>query len=278
MLFCFGRQCKHGIVLDNENGTGPHGISIGFGVEDIPKGATLKVTGNNGFKFVNVSLLADNTTVNFNTTDSLSLFNSRTKNSEYFVRSGGKGGSLFFNQVLHRGVNTIIEGKGDHIEVNNSIFHDGMQFNVRESEFPVVFYGGFLKSGNLVVNCESNELSKNYLEQPYFLHDSLKLNLDLFIHPGNVKYDPTLNANRLRLANTGLVCYPNPAHDILNLQSDGQNMEEVVIFDMYGKQVYKSSINETTFSIPVSNIGPSGLYVVVISIDGKRISKKIRTF
>ncbi|MCD6366746.1 MAG: T9SS type A sorting domain-containing protein, partial [Bacteroidales bacterium] len=273
MLFCFGRQCKYGVVLDNENGTGPNGISIGFGVEDIPKGATLKVDANNGFQFVNTSLLADATTINFNTSDSLSLFNSRTKNSKYFIKSGGKGGSLFFNQVLHRGVNTIIEGKGDHIEVNNLIFHDGMQFNVRESEFPVVFYGGFLKSGDLVVNCKSNELSKNYLEQPYFLHDSLKLNLDLFIYPGNVKYDPTLNANKLRLANKGLVCYPNPAHHILNLQSDGQNMEEVVIFDMYGKLVYKSSINETTFSIPVSNFGPSGLYVVVISIGGKRISK-----
>lgn len=277
MLFCFGRQCKNGIVLDNENGTGPHGISIGFGVEDIPKGATLKVDANNGFQFVNTSLLADATTVDFNTTDSLSLFNSRTKNSEYFIKAGGKGGKLFFNQVLHRGVNTIIEGKGDYIEVNNSIFHDGMQFNVRESEFPSVFYGGFLKSGDLVVNCNPEELSLNFLEQPYWLHDSLSLNLDLFIYPGSVQYNPTLNVKRLELAKTGIVCYPNPVQSILNIRSEEQNMDEVSVYDIYGKLVYTKLIKETSVGIPVSMFGASGLYIVIVTMDGKRLSRKIRT-
>lgn len=277
MLFCFGRQCKNGIVLDNENGTGPHGISIGFGVEDIPKGATLKVTGNNGFQFVNASLLSDHTTVNFDTKDSLCLFNSRTKNSEYFIKSGGKGGKLFFNQVLHRGENTIIEGKGDHIEVINSIFHNGMQFNVRESEYPPVFYGGFLKSGDLVVNCKPEELSLNYLEKPYFLHDSLKLNLDLFIYPGDVQYNPILNAKRLSFDNSTIVCYPNPVQSILNIRSEGQNMDEVSVYDIYGKLVYTKLINETSVGIPASMFGVSGLYIVIVTMDGKRISKKIST-
>lgn len=277
MLFCFGRQCKNGVVLEDENGTGPHGISIGFGVEDIPKGATLKVTGNNGFKFVNASLLADNTTVNFDTDDSLSLFNSRTKNSEYFIRSAGKGGKLFFNQVLHRGVNTIIEGKGDHIEVNNSIFHDGMQFNVRESEFPPVFYGGFLKSGDLIINCQPEELSETYLEQPYWLHDSLKLNLDLFLYPESIVYDTTSIVNNLSFANTeqGLVAYPNPASVWISLKTEGEIIQHIRIFDMQGRLVYQNIPNKASFTIPVSEIGNPGHYLIQAIVNGERSGKMI---
>ena len=217
MLFCFGRQCKHGVVLDNENGTGPHGISIGFGVEDLPKGATLKVTGNNGFKFVNASLLADNTTVNFDTQDSLSLFNSRTKNSEYFFRSGGKGGTLFFNQLLHRGENTIIEGNGDHLEVVNSIFYTGMKFHVRENIFPHVFYGGFLKSGDVLIVAESDEVSWDYLAEPYEQYTMLKLNLYMFILPGSINYEPNLAVDDN--IEDAFICYPNPVTDYLTIDA-----------------------------------------------------------
>ena len=69
---------------------------------------------------------------------------------------GGNGGSLFFNQLLHRGENTT---------------------------FPLVFYGGYLKHETFEGGCIPEELSLSFLEQPFDRHDSLKLNLDLFIFP-----------------------------------------------------------------------------------------------
>jgi len=274
MLFCFGRQCKHGIVLDNENETGPHGISIGFGVEDVPKGATLKVLGNNGFKFVNASLLADNTTVNFDTQDSLSLFNSRTKNSEYFFRSGGKGGKLFFNQVLLRADNTIIEGKGDHLEVVNSIFFTGMNFHVNENIFPHVFYGGFLKSGDILIAAEPDEVSWDYLAEPYEQYTNLKLNLDMFIYPGSINYEPNLAVDDY--IEDAFICYPNPVTDYLAIDAGVKQLQSIRIFDIQGKLVFESNTEKRSHSIHVSEIGKSGLYFVQAIINGERSGMTIQ--
>ncbi|MCA1747449.1 MAG: glycoside hydrolase family 55 protein, partial [Bacteroidales bacterium] len=68
MLFCFGRLCRAGIVLYEQDGIGPNGLSIGFGIEDITQGACLDVQANNGFSFINASLLSESGTVFMNTT------------------------------------------------------------------------------------------------------------------------------------------------------------------------------------------------------------------
>jgi len=268
MLFCFGRQCKYGVVLEEENGKGPHGISIGFGVEDIPQGATLKVNGNNGFQFVNASLLSDNTTVDFNTKDSLSLFNSRTKNSAYFFRSRGKGGKLFFNQVLHRGDNTIVEAYGDHLEVVNSIFFDGLWFDVRSTNVPHVFSGGYLKSDSVVTNSLLEEVSLSFLEKPYEMHSSIKLNLDLFIYPNKIFTDQSLKVKEI--SDKGFICYPNPATNLLNIKADGQQVEKLRVYNIQGKLVFDCNPNKSLFSIPVAEFGQAGLYLVQAVINGKR--------
>jgi len=276
MLFCFGRQCKHGVVLEDENGTGPNGIAIGFGVEDLPKGATLKVTGNNGFTFVSSSLQADNTIVDFDTKDTLSLFNSRTKNSEYFFRSGTKGGKLFFNQVTHRGVNTIIEGNGDHLEVVNSIFHEGLSFHVNGNKFPHVFYGGYLRFGALEMYCSPQQVHWSFLSKPYENFEDLKLNLDLFIHPGTIKYIEDVDVEVNLFTKEDFLCYPNPSTDILFIKAAEGTIDELKIFDMQGRIVFERNINNENYSIAVSNIGSTGLYFVQASINGSWSGKFIQ--
>jgi hypothetical protein len=274
MLFCFGRQCNYGVVLDNENGKGPHGISIGFGVEDIPLGATLKALGNKGFQFVNASLLAEGTTVDFDTEDSLSLFNSRTKNSEYFFKSGGKGGSLYFNQVLHRAQNTNIEANGDHLEVVNSIFYTGMRFHVNNNEYPHVFYGGFLKSGDIIIAAKSDEVSWSYLPEPYEQHSSIKLNLDLFLQPDLIEYDPGLLINTIE--KEAFRGYPNPAFDYIRIDAGEEEFHSLRVFDMQGKIVFESRNKQSSFNFHVSEIGESGVYLIQAIVNGQRRSKKIQ--
>ena len=204
----------------------------------------------------------------FDTEDSLSLFNSRTKQSRYFIQSGGKGGKLFFNQVLHRGENTIIESKGDHIEIINAAFFTEMEFHVQEATFPVVIYGGYLKSGNILIACEQEEVSWEYLPEPYESYTDLKLNLDLFHLPGGVNYDPTLSVEQYN--SNGLLVYPNPATDWLTLKTEAEIIEHVRIFDMQGRLVYQNQANESSLSIPVSEIGLKGLYSLQSIINGKR--------
>ena len=56
-----------------------------------------------------------------------------------------------------------------------------MNFHVGENTFPHVFYGGFLKSGDILIAAEPAEVSWDYLAQPYEQYTNLKLNLDMFI-------------------------------------------------------------------------------------------------
>ena len=62
--------------------------------------------------------------------------------------------------------------------------------------------------------------------------------------------------------------YPNPAHDVLNIESQ-QEIETVKIYNLQGQLIKEVSTN----SIDVSNLN-TGLYFVQVTIEGKSITKK----
>ena len=67
---------------------------------------------------------------------------------------------------------------------------------------------------------------------------------------------------------TDFTLYPNPAQDILNIETQ-QQIETVKIYNLQGQLIKEVSTN----SIDVSNLN-TGLYFVQVTVDGKSITKK----
>jgi hypothetical protein len=262
MLFCFTRMCKAGIVLSGEEGVGPNGLSIGFGVESITKGACLDVTGNNGFKFINASLLAENNTINFESSDTLELYNSRTKQSQHFIKSSSQIGRLVFNQVLHRGDNTTIQFQAGEVEIVNGLFYDSLNIELTNPDIALRIYGGFLKNGALQTNVQTNEIFWDYIPDMYSADPIIKFNPDLFLFPGDLVTDVK---DFLSEQNSEIKMYPNPAKDILNINWTKEGEMQVRIYDIAGSLVYLQKTYGSEMTIPVNLIGKPGIYLIKIN-------------
>lgn len=70
----------------------------------------------------------------------------------------------------------------------------------------------------------------------------------------------------------GLKMYPNPAKNILNIETALNNKVSVIIFDIVGKQVLNSNVNNNTVNIENLN---SGIYMVKITENGKTVTQKL---
>ncbi|MCX6326758.1 MAG: glycosyl hydrolase family 28-related protein [Bacteroidia bacterium] len=268
MLFCFGRLCRAGIVLEEESGVGPSGLCIGFGVEDITEGACLDVKGNNGFNFINSSLLSENITVNIETADTLLLFNSRTKESRYFIKSSSRVGKLVFTQVLHRGENTIIHYNQGEVEVVNALFFNGLEIELNNPDIPLVLYGGFMKSGILEVNFEKTGIFRDYLPDSHNADSSTVFNPDLFLFPGDIESIIEAIENNKVTIQKEVKCYPNPADEVIHFEWKHQGDVRLDIYNTLGQKVYATSETGSQISIATNKIGNPGLYFARFSGKG----------
>lgn len=71
----------------------------------------------------------------------------------------------------------------------------------------------------------------------------------------------------------GLKVYPNPVtNGNLYITSDNANVKQVVIYDVLGKQVLKTTVNDQPVNVSALN---SGVYMVKISEDGKTATRKL---
>ncbi|MFC2115922.1 glycosyl hydrolase family 28-related protein [Bacteroidota bacterium] len=258
MLFCFGRMCRAGVVLEDESGVGPNGISIGFGVESITQGACIEVRDNNGFQFINASLLSENNTINFDSPDTLFLFNSRTKQSRDFIKSSNQIGRLVFNQVLHRGDDTRIQFDKGEVEIVNGLFQNGLKIDLGSPDIPLRMYGVFVRTGLLEMNLDEPEVFWDYIPNLQAVDPSIKFNPDLFLFPGDIKITGVRDIkgnipNRVRI-------FPNPASDVLHLEWRQEGELQTRIFDAGGRVVYSGRAAGNKLTIPVRLIGPPGMY------------------
>ena len=55
--------------------------------------------------------------------------------------------------------------------------------------------------------------------------------------------------------------YPNPASNVLNIALDGNDVNEVVVIDIYGKTVARNTVVDGTNTINISRL-PAGMYFV----------------
>lgn len=97
---------------------------------------------------------------------------------------------------------------------------------------------------------------------------------------------PSISFDELRVATTtpdlflsvaqneiaGLSVYPNPANNVLFIETELNEVKNIAIYDLLGKQVLNTTIAST--EVNVSNLN-SGLYIVKITEAGKTATKKL---
>ncbi|MEL6924833.1 MAG: T9SS type A sorting domain-containing protein, partial [Bacteroidota bacterium] len=72
-----------------------------------------------------------------------------------------------------------------------------------------------------------------------------------------------------------LEVFPNPTDRILNVRQEGvEEIQEVVLFNMVGKEMQRMRSPDRQFQLDVSDLLP-GMYLLKVSYDNKQVSKKI---
>lgn len=71
----------------------------------------------------------------------------------------------------------------------------------------------------------------------------------------------------------GFVYYPNPVKSELNLSSKA-NIDQVLIFNLMGQQVFSEKMNTSNKTINISNLS-KGLYVMMVTSEGNTASFKV---
>jgi hypothetical protein len=82
-----------------------------------------------------------------------------------------------------------------------------------------------------------------------------------------------LSAEEYKLENQNLSIYPNPAKDKISIYSDS-TVEKVLVYNIFGKLVYKSSKDSKNLTVDISNFS-KGIYLVKVFSGGFSKTKKI---
>lgn len=81
--------------------------------------------------------------------------------------------------------------------------------------------------------------------------------LEQLDYDGSSKFSPVVSVNFS--ANDGLLLYPNPANEILNITA--QNMQTITILDVYGRKVRTCSVSSGTSTFDITSLRP-GFYFI----------------
>jgi hypothetical protein len=71
-----------------------------------------------------------------------------------------------------------------------------------------------------------------------------------------------------------LVVYPNPSADFIQIESTEDQINQVKLYDIMGKLVFEQSINDTKYTMNVSQLS-TGLYQLKLSFATGEISRRI---
>ena len=99
--------------------------------------------------------------------------------------------------------------------------------------------------------------------------------LTLFLNVNAFGKDSLSNApitNVISVEIPGLKIFPNPASNVVTIQSDKNLLKDVVIYDVLGKEVLKKTLLNGVLDI--SNIN-SGVYIIKITENNSSVSRKL---
>ncbi|MFA7401178.1 MAG: T9SS type A sorting domain-containing protein [Bacteroidales bacterium] len=85
----------------------------------------------------------------------------------------------------------------------------------------------------------------------------------------------SLNIEDKQLINPAISLFPNPASDQLNINAFEANIQDVVMYDMMGKEIRHYSVNDNKATLDVSALH-SGLYVLRIKTEEGLLIQKVQ--
>lgn len=88
-----------------------------------------------------------------------------------------------------------------------------------------------------------------------------------------IDVDLTVVSGINEVSKIGVMTYPNPASDYVNIISNS-NIEMVQIINVTGQVVYQTNVNAPHTKVQINNL-EQGTYILNVKIDGQMVSKKI---
>lgn len=73
---------------------------------------------------------------------------------------------------------------------------------------------------------------------------------------------------------SSVMVYPNPANNIVYIQSSGEIFNQVSIVNLLGETLIKDVQNHTKASINVANL-PAGIYIVQVKLKNQLVQQKL---
>lgn len=94
--------------------------------------------------------------------------------------------------------------------------------------------------------------------------------LILLPEPNN-NHEKMFNAGQGKIVQNDLVLYPNPAENVLYLESKNEITGSIILYNSLGESVKSITASGTKIAIPVENL-PSGLYILKANNEKIRFS------
>lgn len=188
-----------------------------------------------------------------------------------FTDTGGTTASYSSNQHL---IKTFYPSSPDE-KVNLNFIKIGVQTNVDfmyvyngDSTDAPLFAGGTITGNNnpgpsFTSTDESGAITIKFISSPEI---------------NNYGWEAVVNCSALGIEemsdSLGVLVYPNPTSDVLNISSQKAKIDSVSIVDAAGRTVLSNKLSNNSGSIKIGHL-PKGVYILTLKLDGQTVTKKI---
>ncbi len=188
-----------------------------------------------------------------------------------FTDTGGTTASYSSNQHL---IKTFYPSSPDE-KVNLNFIKIGVQTNVDfmyvyngDSTDAPLFAGGTITGNNnpgpsFTSTDESGAITIKFISSPEI---------------NNYGWEAVVNCSALGIEEMsdsfGVLVYPNPTSDVLNISSQKAKIDSVSIVDAAGRTVLSNKLSNNSGSIKIGHL-PKGVYILTLKLDGQTVTKKI---
>ena len=188
-----------------------------------------------------------------------------------FTDTGGTTASYSSNQHL---IKTFYPSSPDE-KVNLNFIKIGVQTNVDfmyvyngDSTDAPLFAGGTITGNNnpgpsFTSTDESGAITIKFISSPEI---------------NNYGWEAVVNCSALGIEEMsdsfGVLVYPNPTSDALNISSQKAKIDSVSIVDVAGRTVLSNKLSNNSGSIKIGHL-PKGVYILTLKLDGQTVTKKI---